>query len=213
MKTAAYEARCSGALLCLDAGRAGRRAAPRGAGRALPMLTVERTLRVAELPTGEDAGLAAPPPWRRRAARRKRWRAPAFGTPYDRLAPAPGTGATPELRAFRARLVAASALIADRARASEYRRALLDRFFAGTRRPATGAAPVRVRPVQPALSDPAARAVQRSTLLSSRSTTPTCSTTSRRPGAVSHSAGGSQNCGRRYSIFLDRSARKGRRIT
>ena len=41
-------------VLCLDADRAGRRAALRGAERALPMLTADRTLRVAELPAGED---------------------------------------------------------------------------------------------------------------------------------------------------------------
>ncbi len=148
-------------VLCLDADAAGRRAALRGAERALPMLNAERTLRIAELAPGED-----PDSLLRRHGADALAQAIAAARPlsdalYDLLDP-PGPGATPEQRAaFRGRLVAASGLIADRAMASEYRRTLLDRYFASTRRPPTpGAAPARVRQIRPTLSDPAAREAQ-----------------------------------------------------
>ena len=144
-------------VLCLDADRAGRRAALRGAERALPMLTADRTLRLAELPAGEDPDSLL----RRHGAGALRGTIeaarPLSDALYDLLDP-PRSGATPELRvAFRARLVAASGVIADRSMASEYRRALLDRYFATTRRRAV---PARVRQIRPMLSDPAAREAQ-----------------------------------------------------
>ncbi|MFM8613700.1 MAG: DNA primase, partial [Alphaproteobacteria bacterium] len=68
--------------------------------------------------------------------------------------------ASPEQRAAaRNRLVAAAATISDRALASEYRQALLDRFFAATRRQPGRAAPAQ-RLTRPALVAPAIRTAQ-----------------------------------------------------
>jgi DNA primase len=118
-------------ILCFDGDAAGSRAAARGAELALPMLAPDRTLRLARLPSGEDPDTLV----RRQGADGIRTvlsaAAPLAEALYDLLR---GTGgeATPEQRAaFRSRLEAAARRIPDRALASEYRRALLDRFYAG----------------------------------------------------------------------------------
>ncbi len=148
-------------VLCLDGDTAGRRAALRGAERALPMLNPDRTLRVAELAPGEDPDSLLRRHGADALARAIESARPLSDALYDLLDP-PAPGATPEQRAaFRARLVAGAALIGDRGMASEYRRALLDRYFASTRRAAPGTPPAsRVRPLRPTLSDPAAREIQ-----------------------------------------------------
>lgn len=145
-------------VLCLDGDAAGARAAARAAELALPLLAPDRSLRLATLPAGEDpdtlvagAGTAAFQAVLD-AAR------PLGVALYDLLAEGVPARPTPEQRAaLRHRLTEAAALIPDRALAAEYRRALLDRFFAaakarssrtgGTTPPAH--APQR-RPVDPA---------------------------------------------------------------
>ncbi|MEJ0046423.1 MAG: DNA primase [Rhodospirillales bacterium] len=134
--------------LCFDGDAAGARAAARAAEAALPHLAPDRTIRIATLPAGEDpdslvrgSGAAAFTAVLQ-AAR------PLAEALFDLLREeAPGT--SPEQRAaFRSRLAAAAARIADRGLAAEYRRHLLDRFYQGSRRgtplPARRAAP---RPV------------------------------------------------------------------
>jgi DNA primase len=117
-------------ILCFDGDAAGARAAARAAELALPLLAPEHTLQLATLPAGEDpdtlvrrqgaAGLQTV----LNAAR------PLAVALYDLMREAGGE-ATPEQRAaFRARLEAAAKRIPDRALASEYRRVLLDRFYA-----------------------------------------------------------------------------------
>jgi DNA primase len=131
-------------VLCFDGDAAGGRAAARAAELALPMLAPDRTLRLAALPAGEDPDTLI----RRRGADGMRAvldaARPLADALYDLLREASGE-ATPEQRAaFRTKLEAASGRISDRALASEYRRVLLDRFFAargprtsrGARRPA-----------------------------------------------------------------------------
>ncbi|MBN8905213.1 MAG: DNA primase, partial [Rhodospirillales bacterium] len=127
-------------VLCFDGDAAGVRAAARAAEIALPLLSAERTLRFVTLPQGEDpdsltrsqgtAGFAA----LLEAAR------PLSDALYDLMRP--GGAATPEQRAaFRTRLEEAAKRIPDSALASEYRRVLLDRFFADrppSRRPQGG---------------------------------------------------------------------------
>jgi len=94
----------------------------------LPLLAADRTLRLAALPAGEDPDTLV-----RRGA-------PAFQPVLDAARPLAealfdivreATGeATPEQRAaLRTRLEEAAARIRDKALASEYRRALLDRFY------------------------------------------------------------------------------------
>ena len=150
-------------VLCFDGDAAGGRAAARVAELALPLLTPEHALRFASLPAGEDpdtlVARGGPAAFKQvlEAAR------PLSEVLYDMLA-AQSPGATPEARAtLRHRLVAAAESIPDKILGAEYRRLLLDRFFASGRRPA---APFtqrgrgerqgggRGRPVMPALDLP-----------------------------------------------------------
>ena len=137
-------------VLCFDGDAAGARAGARAAELALPMLAPDRTLRLAALPAGEDPDTLIRrhgPGGMRAVLDAARPLADAL---YDLLREAGGE-ATPEQRAgLRSRLEAAARRISDRALASEYRRVLLDRFFAarnprGGRKPA----PAVPRPKQP----------------------------------------------------------------
>ncbi len=143
-------------VLCFDGDAAGGRAAARAAQTALPAIAADRSISLATLPAGEDpdtlvrqhgpAGFTAV-----LAAAR-----PLNEALFDLLRGA-SVAATPEQRsAFRARLEAAAATIKDRGLASEYRRALLDRYFAATRR---GAPKPAVRASRP---EPAAEAADAS---------------------------------------------------
>ncbi len=135
-------------VLCFDGDGAGARAAARAAETALPLLRPDRTLRLAALPSGED-----PDTLLRRGGQT------AFQTVLDSARPlatalydllAEGVAPnSPEARtALRARLVAAADRIPDKALASEYRVALLDRFFAARRRKGVSA-PVQLRSGRP----------------------------------------------------------------
>ena len=117
-------------VLCFDGDAAGGRAAARAAEMALPLLAPNRTLKLAALPSGEDPDSLV----------RRQGKAgfdavldaasPLADALYDLLRQASGD-ATPELRAaFRTRLEEAARRIPDKSLASEYRGALLDRFFA-----------------------------------------------------------------------------------
>lgn len=132
-------------VLCFDGDGAGARAAARAAEAALPLLTTERSLRLATLPAGEDPDTLVS---RRGTA--------GFQAVLDGARPLSEAlyglltegrpAATPEQKAsLRNRLVEATGLIADKSLAAEYRRALLDRFFESTRpqKPAFGGAPGR----------------------------------------------------------------------
>ncbi len=121
-------------VLCFDGDKAGAKAMARSAELALPLLKPDVTLRLATLPTGEDPDSLV----------NKRGPA-AFQAVLDAAKPlsealyellAEGRPAvTPEQRAgLRARLEKAAALIGDKGLASEYRRALIDRFFASGKR-------------------------------------------------------------------------------
>jgi DNA primase len=134
-------------ILCFDGDAAGARAAARSADLALPLLAPDRTLRIARLPAGEDPDTLV------RAQGSEAMRgvlssaAPLADALYDLLREAAGE-ATPEQRAaFRTRLETAARRIADRNLATEYRRALLDRFFDSRRRR-------RAAPPQRALARP-----------------------------------------------------------
>jgi len=156
-------------VLCFDGDAAGARAAARAAEAALPLLTPERTLRLATLPAGEDPDTLL-----------AKGGAAAFQAVLDAARPlgealyglvAEGRPAgTPEQRAaLRRRLEEVAATIADRALAAEYRRALLDRFFQATRPAPRGGrgnprAPVPTR-ARPAITPERRRAAQGAALL------------------------------------------------
>jgi DNA primase len=123
-------------VLCFDGDGAGARAASRVMELALPMLTPERSLKFATLPTGDDPDSLV-----------RKGGAAAFQAVLDAaLSPSEALydmvrgeigDATPEKRAaFRTRLVEASGRIGDKSLGAEYRSALLDRFFASRPRPA-----------------------------------------------------------------------------
>lgn len=162
-------------VLCFDGDAAGRRAAWRALGRALPLLTPGRSLRFAALPAGEDpdslvhgrgaAGFAEVLQ-RAQPLSEMLWQGEMAARPAD----------TPERRAdLEARLMARAALIADRGVQNEYRRFLRDRLFALARptrvgrsgqRTGRGAVPTRAalpEPPPPPPRDP--RRVQREILL------------------------------------------------
>ena len=138
-------------VLCFDGDAAGARAAARAAEAALPLLTPERTLRLATLPAGEDPDTLIVKQGQGAFAAVLDAAQPLGEALYNLLAEGRAL-ITPEDRAgFRARLAEAANSIADKSLASEYRRALLDRFFAAGRpgRGRPGTAPPRAiaRPV------------------------------------------------------------------
>ena len=123
-------------VLCFDGDAAGGRAAVRAVEQALPHLTPERSLRLATLPPGEDPDSLL-----------RRGGPAAFTTVLDGARPlgdtlfdllrAGGAHDSPEQRAaFRARLLETANRIADKGLAAEYRRLLLDRFYAARPMPA-----------------------------------------------------------------------------
>jgi DNA primase len=116
-------------ILCLDGDAAGLRAAARSAEMVLPLLGTERTLHFATLPQGQDPddliGAKGPDAFGAVLKAKK----PLSVALYDLMADGRPLG-TPEGRAaFRNDLAAAAGRIPDKSLASEYRSALLDRFF------------------------------------------------------------------------------------
>jgi len=143
-------------VLCFDGDAAGARAAARAAELVLPLLSPERTIRLATLPAGEDPDTLVAKGGIRAFQAVLDAAQPLSVALYDILAEG-RPRATPEQRAaFRNRLMAAAAAIPDRGLAAEYRRALLDRFFAGQRRAASGRG-LMVRPQRMPVDPPAVR--------------------------------------------------------
>jgi DNA primase len=145
--------------LCFDGDAAGARAAARVAEAALPNLAPDRSLRIATLPAGEDPDTLV------RRHGQERFKAvidsaqPLAEALFGLLRSAGGDASPEQRAAFRNRLMDAAGRIQDKSLASEYRRALLDRFFESSRRPAPqrakferhpggrpGPAPVRIGP-------------------------------------------------------------------
>ena len=132
-------------ILCFDGDAAGGRAGGRTLERALPLLTPERSLRLAALPPGEDPDSLV-----------RKGGAPALQTVLDTATSVtdalfaqirqstPGDG--PEARALlHRRLLEAAAQIGDSLLGREIRYALIQRFFAQTRR-RTGSHPAATTP-------------------------------------------------------------------
>ena len=125
-------------VLCFDGDAAGARAAARAAEMALPLLASDRTLKLATLPAKEDPDSLVRRQGKAGFDAVLDAAAPLADALFDMLREA-GGDATPELRAaFRTRLEEAAKRIPDKSLASEYRSALLDKFFASRRRAANG---------------------------------------------------------------------------
>jgi DNA primase len=131
-------------VICFDGDAAGQRAALKTVDMALPHLSPERTLKLLRLPPKDDPDSLI-----------KRDGSAAFAALLDKAQPlgaalypmlaATQTGATPEARAaLRMRLTEAANKIPDKTLASEYRSALLDRFFAERRSTKPGQRPAVV---------------------------------------------------------------------
>ena len=134
-------------VLCFDGDAAGARAAARAAQTALPLIQPERTLRLATLPAGEDPDTLVNRHGRGAFGAVLGGARPLAEALYTLLAEG-RTLISPEGRAaFRASLVEAANSIADKGLASEYRRALLDRFFTAGRPGRTKQSPPMTRPV------------------------------------------------------------------
>jgi DNA primase len=155
-------------VLCFDGDAAGARAAARAAEAALPLLSTERTLKLATLPSGEDPdtlivkGGAA-------AFQAVLDGARGLGDALFGLVAEGRPMATPEQRAtLRKRLEEAASGIKDRALAGEYRRVLMDRFFQATRtgpRGKPGARPPAMQRPRPAITAERTRAAQAAALM------------------------------------------------
>ncbi|MDB5374321.1 MAG: primase [Belnapia sp.] len=120
-------------VLCFDGDAAGAKAAARSAELALPLLAPDRSLRLASIEGGEDpdtlVAKGGPAAFQAVLDAAK----PLSVALFDLLA-GPNPPATPEQRAgFRNRLEEAARTIPDKALAAEYKRSLLDRFFAAGR--------------------------------------------------------------------------------
>ncbi len=115
-------------VLSFDGDAAGLRAALRVAEIAMPQLTPERSLRLVRLPKGEDPDTLVrkqgPAAFRAMLETSESISTGLFGLMAE------GVGTSPEERAgLRTRLEAAAARVADKALASEIRRALIDQFY------------------------------------------------------------------------------------
>jgi DNA primase len=127
-------------VLCFDGDGAGARAAARAAETALPLLAPDRTLRFARLGGNEDPdSIVRKDRGKQQFADTLAAASPLADALYNLLQEA-APPVTPEQRAaFRVRLEALAKTIPHQALASEYRAALLDRFFAD--RPRRGGQP------------------------------------------------------------------------
>ncbi|CAA9229423.1 MAG: DNA primase [uncultured Acetobacteraceae bacterium] len=149
-------------VLCFDGDAAGARAAARAAEIALPLLAPERTLSLATLPSGEDPDTLLAKGGAGAVRAVLDGAKPLSAALYDLLAEG-RPAATPEQRtALRNRLEAGARAIADKALAAEYRRALLDRFFASSRKKGLRVAP---RPQRAPIDHPAIRSERARNLL------------------------------------------------
>ena len=143
-------------VLCFDGDVAGGRAAARVAILALAQLAPERSLRLATLPAGEDPDtlIAKSGP---RGFQAVLDAAQPLSEALYTLVAGNTQPATPEARAaLRHRLEEAARTIPDKTLAGEYRRTLLDRFFAA--RPRPGGKPPPPRIIRRAPDPAAARA-------------------------------------------------------
>ena len=148
-------------LLCLDGDAAGQRAAARAAEVAMPLLAPDRSLRFVTLPAGEDPDTLI----RQKGARGFQALLEAAQPLSEAVFSLIVGGKLPEApearAALRNRLTGIAGSIPDKALASEFRSAFLNRFFALSRAPGKRAAPRHPRPV----ADPEAIRAERARII------------------------------------------------
>ncbi|MCA3368135.1 MAG: DNA primase [Roseomonas sp.] len=153
-------------VLCFDGDAAGARAAARVAEAALPLISAERSLKLATLPAGEDPDTLIAKGGQSAFQTVLDGARPLSEALYGLLLEGRPMG-TPEQRATaEKRLLAAAATITDPSLARQYRRELLKRFFeATTTRRQSGRAVPTQRLARPALVEPTIRTAQARILL------------------------------------------------
>jgi DNA primase len=137
-------------LICFDADKAGRRAALRAIELALPRLASDRSLKFLRLPEGQDPDSLIRGKGASAFSAAVAAAQPLHVVLYDLLADGVDRRSPEARAALKNRLIDASARIAERALAAEYRSLLLDRFFAermtsrgGKKEPGVGTKPER----------------------------------------------------------------------
>jgi len=120
-------------VICFDSDKAGRRAALRTVDLALVALAPDRSLKFLSLPESEDPDSLIRKEGRSGFKDRLAGAQPLSAALYDMLA-AGAVGTTPEANTgFRKRLIEIADRISDKILSAEYKRMLLDRFFAEKR--------------------------------------------------------------------------------
>ncbi|MEY4844184.1 MAG: hypothetical protein RL312_465, partial [Pseudomonadota bacterium] len=152
-------------VLCFDGDAAGARAAARVAEAALPLISAERSLKLATLPAGEDPDTLIGKGGKAAFQTVLDGARPLSEALYGLLLEGQAIASPEQRAAARNRLIAAAATIKDRALAGEYRSALLDRFFAATRGRQPGRASPARQIARPALAEAAIRSAQARILL------------------------------------------------
>ncbi|MFT8776095.1 MAG: DNA primase [Gluconacetobacter liquefaciens] len=121
-------------ILCFDGDAAGQRAAVKAAETALPLLSMERTVRFCTLPEGEDPDSLLRTRGAGAVASLVEGARPLSAVLFELLTQGVRDPGPEQRAALRRRLTDAAAMIADKSLASEYRSTLVDRFFETYRR-------------------------------------------------------------------------------
>ncbi|MFW7269375.1 DNA primase [Gluconacetobacter sp. Hr-1-5] len=121
-------------ILCFDGDGAGQRAAVKAAETALPLLSMERTVRFCTLPEGEDPDSLLRARGAGAVAALVEGARPLSAVLFELLTQGVRDPGPEQRAALRRRLTDAAAMIADKGLASEYRSTLVDRFFETYRR-------------------------------------------------------------------------------
>ncbi|GEB36276.1 DNA primase [Gluconacetobacter liquefaciens] len=127
-------------ILCFDGDAAGQRAAVKAAETALPLLSMERTVRFCTLPEGEDPDSLLRTRGAGAVASLVEGARPLSAVLFELLTQGVRDPGPEQRAALRRRLTDAAAMIADKSLASEYRSTLVDRFFETYRRRPGGGA-------------------------------------------------------------------------
>jgi len=153
-------------VLCFDGDAAGARAAVRVAEAALPLISAERSLKLATLPAGEDPDTLIAKSGKAAFQGVMDGARPLSDALYGLLLEGRPMGTLEQRATAEKRLLTAAAAITDPSLARQYRRELLRRFFeATTTRRQPGRAALTQRLSRPAMVAPTIRAAQARILL------------------------------------------------